>query len=255
MIVEPHRRVLNQTTIGRLSGLYRAGASILPPAVAVQPGRGFVLVLGEHRFAALQGDRPAGSTVDVYVVRAWEDVVAWMMADLEHDQRYGAGTHWDYVTAAHMANKLVSLVKSSRSDRPVHDVAEYTNLNENGLSNTLWAIAREADPNVSEPMREWLRHDLIAMRRGESSAHSVRTRYKGHETRLKAAFADPARQLETLRRALIQLKAAAEAVDSMGVLAQTFDKDEAAKIRDEIMRAHRPIIRLQTQLKERATGS
>lgn len=256
VLTEPHRRTLDQKVVGRLIQAYRDGGRVLAPAVAIAPGRGFVLALGEHRFAARAlGGEALGATVDVYVLRAWEDVVAWMMVDQTTAVGGQESTGWDYVTAAHLTGKLINLVKSSRTDMPQRDVAEYVGLNESALSNTRWAIAREADPTTPDAMRLWLRNDLRDVRRGLSSAHSIRTRYKGHESRLRAEYADPARQAETIRRALIQLKAASEAIEALGVLASNFDGKEALALRDEIVKAHRPIIRLNAQLKERASGS
>jgi hypothetical protein len=187
VVVQPHRRTLAKT---RLESLIRTvhqhgmrGES-LGAAVAYRPSVGYVLIGGEHRWAALSAP---GVQTTVIVLRSWDDLVAWMAIDITDSRRIG----WDPVSAVAFYEKAVAALKPSRGDRPLEDVAEFVGIHRGILESVRWANALLADPDEDAAIRAYVQEELDGLERGSEGGHSLRDRVAKYRAKLANAGRAP----------------------------------------------------------------
>jgi hypothetical protein len=251
VIVQPHRRTLSKTRLEDLVRTVRqhgmTGES-LGAAVAYRPSIGYVLIGGEHRWAALSAP---GSRTQVIVLRNWDDLVAWMAIDVTDPRRLG----WDAISAVSFYEKAIGALKPGRGDKPMEDVAEFVGIHRGVLETVRWANAIIADEDADSIEREYLREALAVLEATGEGGHGLRAAFRRFQQAQAAASIDGGKQEATLRRALIQLNAAAQAVAAMGPISPSFDTAAAAEIRAAITRALSPMNIVKIQLQERAKQS
>lgn len=248
VVVLPHRRTLVRTRLDDIQRTVRqhgmSGES-LGACVAYRPSVGYVLIGGEHRWAALSAP---GARTNVIVLRNWDDFVAWMAVDITDPRRLG----WDPIAAVSFYEKATAALKPARGDKPMEDVAEFTGVHRGVLETVRWANAIVADEDADTMEREYLREALDRLEATGEGGHSLRDAFRKFQRAQAATSVDGGKQEATLRRALIQLNAAAEAVAAMGPISPNFDSDAASEIRGAITRALSPLNIVKIQLQERA---
>lgn len=170
--VQPHRRSLSKSRVEELARTMRRHHPIgesFGAAVAYRPSVGYVLLAGEHRYAAASA--PGGKT-EVIILTSWDDLVAWMAVD-SSDPR---GLGWDPVAAVYFYEKAVAALKPGRADQPLADVAEFVGINRGVLESVRWGRALIADVDQPQDVRDYTQSLLDALERGEEGGHSVRER-------------------------------------------------------------------------------
>lgn len=248
VVVHPHRRTLNKERVAdlrRTAQQHGMQGTAFGAAIAYRPSVGYVLLGGEHRHAALSAP---GSKASYVVLRNWDDLVAWMAVDITDPRRLD----WDAVAAVAFYEKAIAALKPGRGDRPLEDVAEFTGIHRGVLESVRWANAIIADPDTDGTEREYLREALSRLETTGEGGHSLRETFRKFQRAQAAVSVDSGKQEATLRRALIQLNAAAEAVAAMGPLSPNFDPAAAAELRGAITRALSPLNIVKISLQERA---
>lgn len=248
IVTRPHRAQLDLERVADLRRLPHLSGI----AVVREPGTGYVLLGGEHRFAALRGrgEREA----EVYVLRNWHDFVAWMMHDAAGRDRYDQ-TPWSMVDAAYLAIKAVELLKPAREERPYDDIAEYTGTHEGATANVRWLIALLSDEGEPDGVRQYAGNELVLISRGQAGAHGIRERVKKVRAQLDAAAAPvmpAAKQRDILGDAVAKLTGITNGLDSIGELNPELTADELADWITQLGKVNTKLIRLRTKLKEKA---
>lgn len=220
-----------------------------------KPRAGYVLLGGEHRLAAMRGR--GQREAEVYVLRTWPDFVAWMMLDMERDQRYDSGTPWSLVDAAYLAIKAVDLLKPAREEQPYHDLAEFCQVHEGAMANVRWLIGVANDPDENPDVRTYAHGELLGIHRGEAGAHGVRDRVKKLRARLAAA-ATPvmpaAKQRDVIGDIVARLAGITNGLDVIGELNPQLTKEELTEWREALGSANTKLIRLRTKLNDHLKG-
>lgn len=209
IVVDPHRVHLDRVRVDRLKRTVPDWCGI---AVAYRPGTGYVLVGGEHRAAALA----ARNTYEapVFVLSSWRDFLAWAMADLEKP----GGLGWTAVDAAHLHNKVVPLFGPARTEKPGHDIAEFTGVNDGAIGNVRWTLGVLADTSQPQEVRNEIA-DLIAnIARGGDGMHGLREAVRRAQDRHQKANAPtmPAAQQRKALESIAQLEGIIAALADMG---------------------------------------
>lgn len=207
VVVQPHRRQLALARVADIRRTLRQHGQLessAGAAVAYRPSVGWVLVGGEHRWAAACAP---GAKLSVYVLRHWDDFVAWAAVDMLDKRRTG----WDPVTAVFMYEKVVAALRPGRADQPLADIAEFTGIHRGVLESVRWANALIADLDESADVREYTRGLLDELEAGAEGGHSVRERV----ARFKAKKANAGRPPES---AAVQRKALASVPQLTGIV-------------------------------------
>ena len=209
---DPHRVTLDR---GRVDRLARAIPDNCGIAVAYKPGVGYVLIGGEHRFAAL-AQRNVYET-GVYVVASWRDFLAWMIADLERP----GGLGWTVVDAAHLHNKVMPLLNPARTERGGRDLAEFTGIHEAAIASVRMAMETGADQQQPQEVRERIADFIAGLARGLDGGSGARdtVRRIQREYEQKTAPALPAdKQRQMLNQAISTLEGLLSGLEHLGNL-------------------------------------
>jgi hypothetical protein len=188
VVIHPHRRTLVKTRLDEIVRTVRqhgmTGQS-LGAAVAYRASVGWVLLGGEHRWAALSAP---GSGTEVIILRSWDDLVAWMAVDASDPRRLG----WDPIAAVSFYEKTIAALKPGRNDKPVEDVAEFTGVHRQVLETVRWANSVIADGDIDLRLRQFLQGQLDRIEQGGDGGHSLRERYKKFMAKLENEGRAPA---------------------------------------------------------------
>lgn len=210
--VTPHRRNLNRERIAELQRTARVHSMLgtgLGAAVAYRPSVGWVLVAGEHRWAALSAP---GSKTEMIILASWEDLVAWMAIDMQDPRR----TPWDPIAAVFFYEKAVAALKPNRLDSPLADVAEFTGIHRGVLESVRWARALIADEDEPKDVRDHAQLVLDELEQGRDGGHSIRDRVR----RYRAARVNAGRPPQS---AAVQRKSLGSVAEVEGIIAALAD--------------------------------
>ena len=253
-MIRPHRGALNLATV---EGLSRRLGPFVGLAVVYQAGVGWVLLGGEHRFAALKGR--GDHEADVYLLRSWTDFVAWMMADQAFGKRFPQ-TPWNAVEAAYLHEKAVGLLKPARSELVGRDLAEYTGVHYDAARAVRGVLKFYTDPNEDPEVRSFIAEQFRAIEAGEISGHTIGDRVKAFRLRIAAdragvdALMPAAKQRSLLDNTSASLAGLGDTVRALGRVHPDLTAAECAAWADNIAAAGTVLARLKKQLMERATS-
>lgn len=210
----------------RVSHLANKADAFLGVAVAYEPGFGYVLIGGEHRFAAavLRGER----YVKVYVLRSWRDMQAWMGWDLEQNKIY-SWAPWNAAEAAWFMDKALPLLTVTRHDGAAEDVAEYTGVPRASLDNARYATTVWEDTNESDELRSYAAAQLNEIVDGKASGSSIRDKIKRERQRIadrNKPRPSLTKQRAMLAEALSTLEGLADGLGHLGEPSDEFDMAE-----------------------------
>ena len=251
-MVRPHRAQLDRAWVDRLAGVLGTFSGV---AVAYEPGTGFVLIGGEHRLAAhrLRGDQ----WIDVYMLRAWGDLVAWMINDQTFGKRY-TQKPWSAVDAAYLYDKAVPLLKPARAEKAGDDIAEYAGVNAEAVRSVRYVVRLIEDRDEPEELRRYATEQLQLVVRGELQGYSIQGRLKTYREQLErkqagaAAFMPANQQRSTLDNMGSLLTGLADTLRALGPINPELTPAEAAGWLGQIDDAWLQLFRLKRQLRERA---
>lgn len=191
---QAHRRKLNGDRLSTLRGAIRKGSRFLGVAVAYRPSIGYVILGGEHRWAA-SVDLPQ---VECYVLRRWEDLVAWLAVD----KADGRGLPFDPVAAVYMLEKAITALKPDRSQKVTQDFGEYTGWHKGILDNVRFAQRVVADPDEPVAVKDFLSARLRVLEDGGDGGHGLREAL--HKFRETLAAAERPRQSAAAQRKILE---------------------------------------------------
>lgn len=226
-------------------------------AVVYQPRVGYILLGGEHRFAALlaRGERET----DVYVLRSWLDFVAWMMADQAFGNRFPQ-TPWNAIEAAYLHEKAVLLLKPARHDLPGYDLAEYTGIHEGAIRSIRYGLKAYNDPDEDPEIKRYIGEQFAEVQRGIITGHSVPDRLKLFRKKLAEDRAGveglmpAAKQRQLLDNMVASLAGLADVVNALGRLHPDVGPEECGIWIESVHKAGQVLTRLKKQLTERASA-
>lgn len=212
VVVRPHRRHLDRNRLAEIVKTARnqgMSNTALGAAVAYQPSVGYILIAGEHRWAALSAP---GARFEVYVLSSWTDLVAWMAVDVMDLRR----TPWNPISAVWFYEKAVEVLKPARSESPIADVSEFTDIHRSILEGVRWASAILADPNEPADVRAEVEAVLDELEAGKDGGHSIRERVHRFRVRREQAARPP-------QSAAVQRKALDSIAQLEGIVAALAD--------------------------------
>lgn len=197
VMIEPHRRRLNASRVADLRQTLRQHGLVgnsLGAAVAYRPSVGWVLIAGEHRWKAASAP---GSRTEVIVLASWDDLVAWMAVDAADDRHLP----WDPIAAVYFYEKAAAVLRPSRSERSLSDIAEFTGIHRGVLESVRWGRALIGDPDEAADVKEYTQALLDEIERGGEGGHTVRERVGRYKER-KANQVRPVQSAAVQRKAL-----------------------------------------------------
>jgi hypothetical protein len=209
VVIRAHRRTLTgveelAARLGRFSG----------PAVAYEPGTGYVLLAGERRFAAHV--RRGDIEVEFYVLKNWTEFVAWMMHDRSLQETRGfKSVPLNPIEAGYFDAKAQELLKPLRGEKPSFDLAEYLQFPEAQVSTSralIRAFVAAEDPERRAAVLSIMR-DIEA---GVITSHAGWDRWIRYRKRAEAPVRTAAEQRKTLAGAGTVTQGLADALGGLG---------------------------------------
>lgn len=241
--------VRRRLTASRVRNLRENLQTFAGMAAVYLPGEGYVLLGGEHRYAAAvsRGDVHA----DFYILRTWTDFVAWMIQDLAMAADLGyRSASWDEVSAAHLYRKAVRLLNPARNEKIGLDIAEYTGTDMTSGGNIRWALELQeaADPEL----REFLTRELAMVEGGQIKGHSVRDRVNRWLAR-RTALANPRpsaeKQRAMLEEALATLAGVTDGLSHLGMLNDGLSMEERLRYAAALGKMNGKLVRTKIKLR------
>lgn len=238
--LDPEHLARLTASLGNFSGM----------AVTHSPGIGWVLVGGEYRFVAHQrrGDR----TCEFYVLRTWDDLVAWMIADRAFAHRFRQA-EWNAVDAAYYHAQLLAVLKPGRGDRPAWDVAEFTGQHYDAVRTVRGALKTTNDPDELPEIRAFAREQLELVAKGEITGHSVDNRIRAFRKVIadRTGGMSAAKQAQLLDNAVAMFTGIGDGFEALGKLHPDLTAEQCERWMSSVGAMSTELFRLKRQLRER----
>jgi hypothetical protein len=236
----------HRSQLGDLDALREAVhlKDFIPPLLALQPGAGWVVLMGERRWEAMRLERLPGSC---YVARTFSHVLSWMLLDIARP----GGSPMSMVEAVYLIQKIQQCVPTTKRDELDRTICEYLSLDVDQVRETRYML-RWIDKQYPEAIQEMARRELDGVHKGTAGRpSSADARITREFKRLTQPQVSPAQQRKILNNSAAVAAGLIDGIQALGTLADTLDPGECAQWATQFGAARRELERLTRQLKER----
>jgi hypothetical protein len=170
---EPYRSDLGD--VGSLIAAAQRGLRLIPPAAVIIPGKGFTVIGGERRTAALL--QAGARSITLYTVRTWREFLAWMLLDEQlapKGEELTAGrVDWpmSLVDAAYWTRKVLANLKTTRFDGADQAMAEHIGREHERIREVRYALHWLDNPD--EAVRAYAAEQLKLVAQGVVSGGTI----------------------------------------------------------------------------------
>jgi hypothetical protein len=197
--------------------------------VGYKPGIGFVLLLGERRWAAMvQTGRP----LFAYTVRTWEEVYAWLMLDVDQPGR----TQMTVSELVAVINKISTCVKVKKNVYLDDVICAYAQVDKERMQETR-AVLKFLGPEYPEGIRSQARAEMVDIEAGRIRPSSAYGRIKKALDRVNSPALPAEQQRKILTNASAAAAGLADALQTLGPPSPDLTTEERRSFADQLARA------------------